>query len=268
MASTEPITSSAITDILNKVDGVTNTMVFDGYAALSSALKTPLVMVFTVYVAFIGWSIIQGWSKLTVGEATKHVLKIAIVLAIATEWSVFARYSYNVFTNAPNELSAIMMRSIGGGTGESVNSALQTLFNQSMRIGNEAWVRAGWDSLNMYVIGLIIYIFTLFLAGVALIILATSKFSLSILLVLAPVFVPFLLWQSTKGIFEGWLKFSLGFAFVPLFAAAALMLGNQLMQMGVNQSEQYLFSIANLKYLKNIFRKHLTPFPMDNFSFS
>jgi type IV secretion system protein VirB6 len=239
VALTESFQSTVIVEILNQVDQVTNGMVFNGYAALAASLKTPLMMIFTIYVAFIGWSILQGWSKLTVGQATKHVLKIAIVLALVTEWSVFARYLYNVFTNAPNELSALVMQSIGGGSGEGVNSALQTLFDQSMHLGMEVWAKGGfWKGIGMWLFGALIWAFAIILVTVALIIFVVSKFSLSILLVLAPVFVPFLLWQSTKGIFDGWIKSSLGFAFVPLFASAALILGNAIMRHGVSQLQK------------------------------
>lgn len=246
MSLTEPITSTAMIDILNKVDLVIHSMVMDGYAALAMALKTPLALVFTIYVAFVGWSILQGWSKLSVGQATKHVLKIAVVMSLVLEWSFFSKYIYEVFTNGPNEISAVMMNAFNGstsGTPASVNSGLQTIFNRTMDIGTSLWAKGGlWQGLILNVMAICIFAMAIALAAIALVVLVTAKFSLSILLVLAPVFVPLLLWQSTKGIFEAWLKFSLGFALVPLFATTALMLGNQLMDMGVTDAETMLNS--------------------------
>jgi type IV secretion system protein VirB6 len=50
----------------------------------------------------------------------------------------------------------------------------------------------------------------------------TAKIVLGLLLALGPLFVAFLLFESTRGIFEGWLRAALGFAFMPLFATLAL----------------------------------------------
>jgi type IV secretion system protein VirB6 len=50
----------------------------------------------------------------------------------------------------------------------------------------------------------------------------SAKIVLGLLLALGPLFVAFLLFESTRGIFEGWLRAVLGFAFMPLFATLAL----------------------------------------------
>jgi type IV secretion system protein VirB6 len=49
-----------------------------------------------------------------------------------------------------------------------------------------------------------------------------AKIVLGILLALGPLFVAFLLFDGTRGIFEGWLRAVLAFAFLPLFATLAL----------------------------------------------
>ena len=51
-----------------------------------------------------------------------------------------------------------------------------------------------------------------------------AKIVLGLLLALGPVFVAFLLFDSTRGVFEGWLRAALAFAFMPLFATLALVL--------------------------------------------
>ena len=50
----------------------------------------------------------------------------------------------------------------------------------------------------------------------------TAKIVLGLLLALGPLFVAFLLFDSTRGIFEGWLRAALGFAFLPMFTSLAL----------------------------------------------
>jgi len=50
----------------------------------------------------------------------------------------------------------------------------------------------------------------------------TAKIVLGILLALGPVFVALFLFESTRGVFEGWLRAALALAFAPLFATLAL----------------------------------------------
>ena len=227
-----------ISDILDKLDTVTQTYTFNGYAALVNSTHTPMTLAITAYIAFIGWMTVQGWGQLTVGQTVKHTLKIAIAYTLATEWGYFSEFIYNVLTNGPNELSTILMQA-SSSSSSSVNAALQDAFTQGMSIGDKIWHRGGVLTAPSFLLAaMIIWLLNFLVCGIALLELVVAKCGLAVTLVLAPVFVLFLLWNSTKGLFEKWFSVALGFGLVPLFLTAVLLMVDQLMQMGLDTIEK------------------------------
>ncbi len=220
-----------ISDLLDKIDQSTQAYTFNGYAALSHSIEPALILSFTAYIAFLGWSFIAGWSPFNLSQLIKHILKIAIVFAAATQWDVFSLYVYNVLSNGPNEISSILMQSAGSSQ-DSVNSALQDAFNEGVIIGEQIY---NYHGLSTKLAAIVIWILNFVVCGIALLELAVAKCGLAITLVLAPIFFPFLLWDGTKGIFQSWLKYAFGFGLVPLFLSASLLLIDQIMKMGLDQ---------------------------------
>ncbi len=228
--------STPIADVLDKIDQSAQTFTFNGYAALAHNLATPIALAITAYIAFIGWATLQSWSPFTVGQVTKHALKISIAYTLATQWDVFSEFIYDVLTNGPNELSAILMQTVGNSS-DSVNSALQTSFNDGISMGNQLWNQ---HSIITKGVALCVWCLDFLVTGVALAELAIAKQGLAIVLVLAPVFSLCLLWRSTKGIFDSWFRFALGFSLVPLFVSSVLLVVDQLMELGIGTVESAL----------------------------
>ncbi len=226
--------SSSISDVLDKLDAATQAYTFNGYAALVTGVHTPVTLAITAYIAFIGWMTIQGWGQLTVGQAVKHTLKIAVAYTLATQWNYFAEFIYNVFTQGPNELSAVLMQDSDSGS-SSVNAALQASFDQGVAMGDKLWHGHG---ISMMVAAVLVWLLNFLVSGIALLEFAVAKCGLAVTLVLAPVFSLFLLWNATKGFFDRWLSVALGFGLVPLFLSAVLLIINQLMQMGLNEIDK------------------------------
>ena len=245
---------TAITDVLTKLDSVTQSYTSQGYAALATSLTPSLTLAVTAYIAFVGWSTLQGWSQFTVGQATKHALKVAIAFVLATQWDVFCTFLYNVFTNGPNELSSILINATGNGdTQTSVNSALQDSFSQGIQAGEKLWQAGSWSALTPYLAALAVWVLITLVCGIALLEFAIAKCGVAITLVMAPVFALFLLWEGTKGIFDGWLRAALGFALIPLFLSSVLLLINSLIAMGledlqgdIGNDHETLYSILTL----------------------
>lgn len=243
-----------ITSLLDQVDQITKTFTFNGYSALVNHFKNEIHLAIVVYIALLGWSVLNGWIEISVSHLVKHVLKIAIAFSLATHWDFFSLFVYNILTNAPNELSSVLSQSLSNNIlsgGTSVNEALQSVFDQGMKMGVATWSNGGINATSFYLYALLIWLSTLLIVGIALLEFVVAKFRLSLLLVLAPIFCLFLLWESTKGIFESWIRYALSFALVPTFVTASLMLllallKNALttMQTAIAQGEYTLVHIA------------------------
>jgi type IV secretion system protein VirB6 len=230
--------STPITDILDKLDAITQQYAFNGYAALAHTLQPSITMALVFYVAFLGWMTLQGWTKFTIGESVKHSLKIVIVFSLATNWDFFSLFIYNVFVHGPNEISEVLMSSTGKTSG-SANAALQDSFNQGIDIGNQLFNLSSY--LNKF-LALVVWAFDICVTGFCLIGFAVAKVGLSVTLVLAPVFSVLLLWNGTKGIFEKWLMTALGFALTPLILTSVLLVVDALMNYSLSEITN---SIAN-----------------------
>ena len=68
-------------------------------------------------------------------------------------------------------------------------------------------------------------------------VLLASKIVLAILLATGPIFIAMLLFESTQGVFQGWLRASLGFAFAPLAVTLTLGLALTLLDPSLQQLE-------------------------------
>jgi hypothetical protein len=145
-------------NLLDKIDQITQAFTFNGYAALVSSLLPAIVLTITAYIALMGWLMLQSWSALTINQLTKHVLKIAIVFTFATKWDVFANFIYNVLSNGPNELSAVLMH-VAGNSSDGVNAALEQAFNSGMNIGEYLWNLSG---ISTKLAALVIWLLKLF----------------------------------------------------------------------------------------------------------
>jgi type IV secretion system protein VirB6 len=231
------ITTGIVTGLLDQVDQITKTFTFNGYSALVSHFNNEIHLAILIYIAMLGWSVMNGWVEMSVNHLTKYVVKIAIAFSLATHWGFFSLFVYNVLTNAPNELSSVLTGSLSHTfipSGTSVNEALQNVFDQGMEMGVATWSNGGINAASFYLYALLIWLATLFIVGIALLEFVVAKFGLALLLVLAPIFCLFLLWESTKGLFESWLRYALSFALVPTFVTAGLMLLLALLQTALN----------------------------------
>lgn len=228
--------TQAFTSLLDQIDIVANNFTFKGYQALVNAYARDIGLAITLYIAMLGISMMNRWIEMSVPHATRHILKIILVYAVATQWATFSTFVYEVFTNTPNDIASKLVQALGGsyfGTSDP-NAALQIAFNQSIDAGLKTWDLGNWNGpWSPFLFAIAIWIFSLLTAGLVLLELATAKFALAVLLVLAPVFIPLYLWESTRGFFDGWLRWIVGFALVPIFVAAVLLLSLSLQQLTI-----------------------------------
>lgn len=75
------------------------------------------------------------------------------------------------------------------------------------------------SSLGLFValMGFILIVFILFSIARALYIMVTAYIALALMVVISPITIPTILFQYTKGIFEKWLKITIGFMIQPIF---------------------------------------------------
>jgi type IV secretion system protein VirB6 len=242
------------TDDAGLVAGLTSTvdcnvqaLVQAGYGALvrsGSPVMTALTILLTIYVAVLGLQLMFGRSPLKVGDVTLNLFKIAIVVTFATSWATYQQLVFDTLVHGPEQIGALILHGLGqpGNTGpSSLYIDLQAAYDELQRgalyysqrgvpVASPLQGGSAFAALSLNLSALMLIMTTLGL-------LLTAKIVLSLLLALGPVFFIFLLFDATRGLFQGWLSAAIGFAFVPLLAALGLavqlaLLGPQLDVLG------------------------------------
>lgn len=222
-----------IVGLLNNMDKLSHTFVFQGYQNLVSAYKPAIEGSVLLSIIVFGYGSLTGWISLSLQEVSKRALLIGFILSFALNWGHFSQFIYTLFTAAPNEIASHLVQSIPGNPFTSaggVNEALQEAWYDLMVFFDAIWDRGSLSSPMPYLWAIMLVAIGLILLAIALIELVIAKFGLAIYLVLAPLIIPMLLFKATKEVlFDGWLRHLVSFAFIPLFITSALTLGLMLM---------------------------------------
>ncbi|HMQ18763.1 MAG TPA: type IV secretion system protein [Sphingopyxis sp.] len=193
-----------------------------GYLALSapgSGIAAFLTAMLTIFIALIGYRMFAGRGP-DIGGGLLIFAKIGIVGALATSWPAFRTLIYDVAIDTPAQLGATVGGAAslaGGGTPiayrlSETDRALRTL--NAWGVGNEA-ARAGMsddqgiEPDTTYESKALGAARMTFLAG-SLGSIALTRLAAGVLLALGPLFIAFLLFDATRGIFGGWLRGLIG----------------------------------------------------------
>ena len=250
--------------LLGVVDCNVQTVVQTGYATLfqpGGAFVSVLTVLMTLYVALVGYRLLLGRSPLNVTDLALTTVKLGAVLALATQWATYESLVYRTLFFGPEQIADVILhglRANGSVVGGNVYDGLQraftdmTAFSPATPPGAPAVVapataalgpnaagaaqiasllsKAGFDSLLLLGSAVILLLSSL---GVLL----ASKIVLALLLAFGPIFIALLLFESTQGLFQGWLRATLGFAFAPLATTLTLGLALTLLDPSLQQLE-------------------------------
>lgn len=225
-----------LSGVLDYVDCQAQVLGQNGWHALAAPGSTVSLILgglLTIFIAFFGYRLLLGHVP-DLREGVVAIVKIGLVLVLATSWPAFRTLAYDVTMRGPAELAA----SIGGagalpGAGGGLVARLQRIDNGLVELielgtGNpnslEQPVQPGpaastsqqqtpapqrpaqrlrWDPIKdaeMVAQGRTLYL-TGAIAGFA-----SVRIVAGLLLALGPLFALFLLFDATRGLFEGWVR--------------------------------------------------------------
>jgi type IV secretion system protein VirB6 len=245
--------------LLSVVDCNSQMLVRGGYESLfqpSGAFGGVLTAAMTLYVALIGYQLLLGRSQLNITEFALTAVKLGAVIALSTQWGTYQTLVYHFLFYGPQEAANAVLRGFGahgaGYTGD-VFDGLQrafvdlTSFSPATPPGvpnpvggvvnpgtngtlSTLLSRAGFDALLLQLSAVMLLVSSL---GALL----AAKIVLAMLLALGPAFIAMMLFDSTRGVFEGWLRACIGFAFVPLAVTLMLSVALTMLEPSLDQIE-------------------------------
>ena len=237
-------------DVLASADCLIGNQVQQGYANLlapGGTFATALTIALIIYVAIFGYRLILGQTSLTLGEVVPHFIKIGIVFALATSWPAYQTLVFDTLFHGPEQIADVIVRQAAGPSMAAVDvlSALQEVFTRLTDAAGDAWAQTPPPATTTAVlpgvpgvaaaapaaaaallpqlgapqfVAALYWVCALVLMAASVGVLLVVRIVLALLLLLGPVFVAFALFRTTRGLAEGWLRVTVKFALVPLFA--------------------------------------------------
>jgi type IV secretion system protein VirB6 len=224
--------SGFVSSITGYIDCQAQTLGSGAWAALSmpgSTLQVVLTGFLTIFIALVGYNLLLG-TALTVRSGTIAFVKIGAVFALATSWPAYRTVVYDLVTDGPGQL----VSEIGpqAGVVGSDGTLLQRLDMTDQALAQLAILGPGSPPANAYgqippppfagfdafALGgsRILFLLTA-IGGLAIVRIVTG-----LMLALGPFFIAFLLFDSTRSLFEGWIRVLAGAALAAVGISIAL----------------------------------------------
>jgi type IV secretion system protein VirB6 len=232
MTAACPAGAPLVQGLMGAVDCQVHGLSEAGYTALAadgSPIATLLTILMTLYIAFVGYKLLLGKGGLRMGDVTVSVIKLSLVVALATNWALIETLVYDALFKAPTEVGRLLLGQMNGGAQTTdpfvgLQSAFDALQTAAERFASRSGVRAsamqggpGFAAFAVNIGGLVMLLSSL---GVVL----ACKVVLSVLLAMTPLIAGLLLFETTKGLVEGWLKAMIALAVLPMIATIGLAL--------------------------------------------
>ncbi len=212
-----------------------------GLLAPGSTFATLLTGFLTLFVAIFGYRLLMGHAP-NMREGVFALIKIGFVVALATSWPAYRTLVYDVALRGPAELTADIgvpsgLPGTGGGMVGRLDTVDQALAALAILGAGEPTVVIGppnqneadpamqtppppFAGFNAFALGGARLIFLLGAVGS----LAAVRLIAGLMLALGPFFIAFLLFEQTRGLFEGWVRVLAAAALAAVGTAIALAL--------------------------------------------
>lgn len=219
---------SLLTDVDCHVSAVTQAG-YEAVAAPGSQIAMGLTAIMTIYVAIFGLRLLLGMAPLRIGDMTVMALKLGLVLTLMTSWPTYQHLVYETLFRGPEQIAVSVMGAIQPDNARLRGNpfdGLQWAYDQ-MQAAAAYFARISPANASPFTGGNAFAAFSLNISALLALlttlgVILVAKIVLGLLLVMGPIFIALLLFENTRGLFEGWLRACLAFACVPLFATLAL----------------------------------------------
>ncbi|GFE87293.1 type IV secretion system protein [Steroidobacter agaridevorans] len=201
---------------------VLTTYIGDNTLRIAAVLEPAIVTLAILYVAIWGYLHLAGKIDEPFIAGVKRLLVLGVILGVSLSLWLYNEVIVDTFFNAPTQLAAVV---VGG------HDAVSTI-DQIMLLGGDAaysLIRQGGileGNFSFYLAGFAVLLIVGITAIYTIFLLTLSKIALSVLLVLGPLFIAFLFFESTKRFFESWIAQMANYGFICILTVlvAGLML--------------------------------------------
>jgi type IV secretion system protein VirB6 len=190
--------------------------------------KMSVSALLSMAIIFYAFNFMVGNVQVTHRDLLVKIVKIIIIsqlLTSETAWVFFNQYLFSFFIDGSEEMINIIKEAGGSGPGASTIISFMFAPNTFIKlmalpwVGNVGTFFASILYIILYIIAAGIIVLALLYSGIVYI---TCLVMMGLLISLAPIFLCFLLFEKTAGIFENWLRQIASFALQSLLVVAAV----------------------------------------------
>lgn len=227
-----PLDLGVVRGVLSTVDCHVRTYSQAGFLALTgpqSVFPTALNLMLVIYVAFIGYRMMFGLGGQRLSDTPVMAVKIGFILAMTLGWTTFQTLVFDLAMKAPLEVARIVAApavTSGARLAADPLTGLQSTYDQLTSAAAAFGERAGPNPKTLRggdasaAEGLWAARTALFMSTVGIIAIATI--GVGVLATIGPIFIALFLFETTRGLFTGWVRALLTAAFTPMVSWIAL----------------------------------------------
>lgn len=212
---------------MNTVDGVITDFVHNAYVHFIQANTNVITLLFTLYIMMLGYQFISHHHHFQIVDVVKRMILMLCVFGLVMNWQLYHLFVYNIFTNEPANIAQVLISSASDG--HAVGSIANALDGISEAVVSAAFGLFGQVNFSASGLAFIVYGSLVLLIGgmmivYTLLLFIYAKMMMAVSLALGPIFILFIMWDQTKGLFSAWLNKLITIALIPVITSAILML--------------------------------------------
>lgn len=174
----------------------------DTTARVANVLEPAVVTFGTLYVVVWGYLQLTGGIDQPLVVGLKRIVTLAVVLGVGLRLWLYNSVIVDTFYNAPVALASAVI-----GARDPV-SVLDTIWERGGSVAGFLWSNIGISDrgIGFFIAGAVVWALIGLLCVYTMFLIALSSIALAVLLALGPLFIPTLLFERARRLFDAWLS--------------------------------------------------------------
>ncbi len=209
--------------LLDATDAAIGAFIFDAWGSFIAVAGDWITAMMILYVVITGYLMLIGRFGGSFGDWFVRVIKLVFIFVLVTNIDLLTRLLFELFTNVPESIAS-HIAGVGGDDEGGINVTIGEVWAQGLSATQNIFQEASLTSWSPVLFAAIVLVVTILAIVYITFLVMLAKLAVAVLLGVAPFFIMLYLFESTKSIFEGWMRQLLTFALVPIFLYALLAL--------------------------------------------
>lgn len=225
----------AVGSIIDSTEAATLSFAQNVWTEFDTVAQTPVLVVATIALMITGYLLLTGQLSLQASQFFPRLFRWFVVVTLLLNMPLLLDYVYPLVTAVPEAIAQFLVAQTAAGSTSGAIGMIESVYGAGFEAAAQVWNKSGVLDFSSHVISGLLLVTALALAVVASVLLILSKLATGILLAVGPFFFLLRLFDSGKGLFEGWLRQLLSFAVIPIFVYSLIGLNFTILTAGHTQ---------------------------------